>query len=218
MLDVAAAYVNVLRGTRALDVAQSSVVSLRSFATDVQNLYEEGNVPKNDFLAAQVALADARQREIQTSNTLEIARAVYNRLLGRPLNDPLVLEEIGPYAPQSDTETLTRLALQKRPEMAILSDQVKAFRQKAANIRAEELPQFAFSGGNGSPCSSAAPAQAMRRHISMDADVLMGLHTEKDPFCNLHQPEICSRSDGKKTKVNRRHRSETERGCQRAER
>ena len=77
-LDVATAYINVLR-------AQSSVVSLRSFAADVQNVYDEGIVPKNDLLAAKVALADARQRELQVHNTLDIARAAYNRLLGRPL-------------------------------------------------------------------------------------------------------------------------------------
>ncbi|PSH04557.1 MAG: TolC family protein [Acidobacteria bacterium] len=147
-LDVASAYINVLRAQHALAVAQSSVVSLSAFAADVQNVHKQGLVPRNDMLAAQVALADARQREIQMNNTLDIARASYNRLLGRPLTAPVQIEEITSTAVMDDAETLTRLALQKRPEMAALAEQAKAYHEKAKSTRGETLPQLAFSGGN----------------------------------------------------------------------
>jgi len=147
-LDVAAAYINVLRAQHAAEVAQSSVVSLRSFAVDVKNLQDEGLIPRNDLLAAQVALADARQREIQASNTLDIARASFNRLLGRPLTDPVLLEEITPDMITEETQALTQRAMKQRPELSTLDGQAEALRQKAASVRAGGLPQLAFSGGN----------------------------------------------------------------------
>lgn len=147
-LRVAETYIGVLRTQRALQVAQSNVISLRSLAADVQNAYDEGIVPKNDLLAAQVALADARQREIQASNNLDIARAAYNRLLGRPLTDPLALEEISPEPPVADLQIVTQQALRTRPELAALSEQAEAFRKQASSLRAAQLPQVAVSGGN----------------------------------------------------------------------
>jgi len=59
-LNVADAYVKVLRATQAVQVAASSVASLSSHSHNVANLYEKGFVAKNDLLASQVVLADAR--------------------------------------------------------------------------------------------------------------------------------------------------------------
>jgi len=147
-LDVADAYIAVLRAQRGLEVARSNVISLRSFAGDVQNAYDEGVVPKNDLLTAEVALADARQREIQVTNTLDVARATYNRLLGRPLTDPVVLEEISPEPPAADLQLITPQALRLRPELATLAEQTEAFRKRASSVRAAQLPQLAVTGGN----------------------------------------------------------------------
>ena len=147
-LRVAEAYIAVLRAQQGLQVAQSSVISLRSYAADVQNVYGEGIVPKNDLLAAEVALADARQREIQISNTLDIARAAYNRLLGRPLTDPVVLEEISPDPALTDLQVVTQQAIRTRPELAALSAETEVFRKQAASLRATQMPQLAVTGGN----------------------------------------------------------------------
>ena len=147
-LNVAEAYIGVLRAIRALEVAQSNVITLRSHAADVQNVYDEGIVPKNDLLAAQVALADARQREIQVNNSLDTARAAYNRLLGRPLTDPVGLEEISPEPPLADLQAATLLAVRIRPEIAALSEQAEAFVKQASSVRAAQLPQIALAGGN----------------------------------------------------------------------
>lgn len=147
-LSVAEAYLDVLRDQRAREVAQSSVIRLRSFAADVQALYGEGMVPKNDRLAAEVALADARQREIQASNRLDVARGAYNRLLGRPLTDPVELEEIVAEPVPDDLPALTRQAIATRPELAALAQEADAVRMQAAAVRAGQVPEVALSGGN----------------------------------------------------------------------
>ena len=93
---MAETYIGVLRSTKALEVANSHVTSLKSHKVDVKNLYEQGMVSRNDLLAAQVALADAVQSSIQVENMLDISRSAYNRLLGREFQEPVVLDELEP--------------------------------------------------------------------------------------------------------------------------
>lgn len=147
-LSVAEAYLGLLRAQRTLQVAQSNVITLRSVAADVQNVYDEGIVAKNDLLAAQVALADARQQEIRVNNSVDVARAAYNRLLGRPLTDPVALEEILPEPPSSDLQAATQQALRTRPEIAAFSSQAQSLSKQASSIRAAQRPQIALTGGD----------------------------------------------------------------------
>ncbi|MHC4178617.1 MAG: TolC family protein, partial [Planctomycetota bacterium] len=84
-LRVAEEYVEVLRAQRDVEVTRCNVRSLESHARDVELLFRHGQVPRNDLLAAQVALSNARQRAIQARNRLDAGRAAYNRRLGRSL-------------------------------------------------------------------------------------------------------------------------------------
>src|SRR4051812_15509826 len=93
-LEVAQAYLNVLRSEKILVLARSNVSSLQAHERDVRNLFREGVARRTDLLSSQVSLARARQRVIQASNEREVARAAYNRLLGRPLTAPTALEEM----------------------------------------------------------------------------------------------------------------------------
>ncbi len=148
-LRVAEAYVAVLRARRGVAVAESHVASLASHARDVENLHEQGMVPRNDRLAAQVALADARQAAIQARNALDLARAAYNRQLGRPLAEPVELADLEPFPVAGTLEQLTSRALERRPELRALGEQIRALERQAAVVRAENGPQLALSGGYG---------------------------------------------------------------------
>lgn len=149
-LRVADAYVNVLRASRMLKVTESHVASLQAHARDVGNLHEQGMVAKSDLLSVQVALADARQRQLQVANGLDLARAAYNRMLGRPLDRSVSLDELSPEATTPEPSTaLTERALERRSELAALARQIEAMRHQAAAVRGETAPQVALSGGYG---------------------------------------------------------------------
>ena len=98
-LEVARAYVDVLRASRGVAVAESNVVSLTAQARDVGNLVTQGRGIRNDLLAAQVARANAQQRKIQVRNRLSIAWATYNRYLCRPMDTVVPLEELAQEPP-----------------------------------------------------------------------------------------------------------------------
>ena len=146
-INVAESYVAVLRTTRWVEVAESNVSSLSAQVKDVTNFYDQGMITKNDLLAAQVSLADARQRLTQAQNNLNIAQASYNRLLGRHLDKAVTIDDISAEPLRPEIETLTSQALIKRPELISLSEQAESFRHQAGSVRAASWPQLALAGG-----------------------------------------------------------------------
>ena len=148
-MQVAEAYVSVLRAIRGLEVAESHVASLESHERDVLALYNQGIVARNDRLASQVSLADARQQMIQIQNNLDLAQAAFNRLLQRSLDQQTALEELSIENINETLPILTQEALDQRSELTALTKKIQAIRNQAAGVRAEDMPQIALAGGYG---------------------------------------------------------------------
>jgi outer membrane protein len=150
-LAVASAYIDVLRAESALGVADSNVATLSAHTADARNRYESGAVPRNDFLAASVALAGANQRRLQAMNALELARSAYNRLLGRDLSAPVELEseiDLAAIVPETDDlDALLEMARSRRPELAAIEANAEALREQSAAERGGTRPQLALTGG-----------------------------------------------------------------------
>jgi outer membrane protein TolC len=150
-LGVAESYVGVLRAESALAVTDATRASLAAHTRDVEDMFQNGQVPRNDLLAAAVSLADAEQRHLQADNALALAHAVYNRRLGRPLGDPVQLD---PALPPVDAqlrsarpEQLAVLAWDHRDELAVLDATRDALAARSSAARAEGRPQLALAGG-----------------------------------------------------------------------
>jgi len=146
-LAVVATYVMVLRAKRGVEVARSNVLSLEAQEKVIRIMLQRGEVPRNDLLAVQVELANARQDEIRARNGLANARAAYNRLLRRPLDNPVELAELQVPETSGPPEPLIEQGLQMRPELAALAAQANALRHQAASERAATMPQLGVEGG-----------------------------------------------------------------------
>jgi outer membrane protein TolC len=148
-LAVAEDYVGVLRSRRALAVADSNVRTLEALVSDVGAMFERELVPKNELLAVQVALADARQNRLRAANAAEIAQATYNRHIGEPLDRPAELQADvpAPAALPTDLDALIEMARERRTELAALGEQAQAYGQMAKMERARVLPQVSLTGG-----------------------------------------------------------------------
>jgi outer membrane protein len=148
-LAVADAYVGVLRARKAHAVASSNVQTLAALARDTTSMFERELVPKNELLAVQVALADARQNELRAANAAEVAAAAYNRRLGVPLDRPVELSETLalPAELSQDLPALVEQAKSRRTELAAFDAQAEAYSELARTERSRVLPQVALSGG-----------------------------------------------------------------------
>lgn len=168
-LQVAEAYIAVLRARKVLDVALSNVERLSSFARDVANRRAQGLAIRSDELAAEVSLANAQLMEIEARTDLEKANATYNRLLYRPLGAVVDLEELAPIPAETDWMALAQQALRansefdqvsepevsamigqalrERPELAGLSAQARGLSAQAESARSNVRPQLNLGGG-----------------------------------------------------------------------
>jgi outer membrane protein TolC len=150
-LAVAERYISVLRAGSAVAVAGSNVASLAAHVREVEDMFEAGSVPRNDYLAASVSLADAEQRRLQAQNALAVARASYNRALGRALDEPFELEaELPPVDSRigrQNAEALTGLALVQREEPGRLQSAADALAARAESAAATAGPQLSLTGG-----------------------------------------------------------------------
>ncbi|MCD2450398.1 TolC family protein [Methylicorpusculum oleiharenae] len=146
-MQVSAAYIAVLRLDGAVQVAQEHLSSLVEHHKDVKNLFDQDMVAKNDLLAANVEMANARQLLLQANNQLDIARAQYNQLLDRSLAEPVVVKPQFPQIPVGSLNELSTNALSQRPELLVLDKQIRALEQQAQSVAAGALPQVAVNGG-----------------------------------------------------------------------
>ena len=146
-LQVAETYISVLLAEKQLTVAESHVASLTAIADDIENMYDQGMVAKNDLLAARVSLANARQTELSARNQLDTARAAYNRLLVRPLDAPVQLDPIDFEAPEGSLAALVETAIAQRAELAALTEKMTALEKTAAATKAATGPKVFLSGG-----------------------------------------------------------------------
>jgi outer membrane protein TolC len=146
-LEIASAYLAVLRADSALQTAQQHLSHLSASAQQIEQNYQQGLVDRHDTLAANVAQLNAEQKLKQVQNQLSYAQAHYNQLLNRPFNTAVQLEAIKPHLPSGALESLTQTALAQRQELQGLNHRVNTLKQQASSVQAELLPQISANGG-----------------------------------------------------------------------
>jgi outer membrane protein TolC len=146
-MNVAEVYVAVLRGKRVLDVAQSKVNSLKGHAQDVDNRFQAEKASRNEVLAVQVSLADAQQQALRAANALEMAKAAYNRALGRIMTEAVSIADLQDDGDPASVDDLVRTAWRSRPELAELTARATAFREQASAACSKTAPQVSLQGG-----------------------------------------------------------------------
>jgi outer membrane protein TolC len=146
LLAVGQVYLEVLRAQRDLEVADQNVASLTAHEREVQGLFSQQRVPRNDLLAAKVVTAAARQDQLRQQNVLMTARARYNRTLGVPLFAEVQLEELSLARISWSLEQSLEIAWQRRPDLLQLQAARQANLFEACRLRAAGLPQVSAVG------------------------------------------------------------------------
>lgn len=141
-LGVVAAYIGVLRSDKAHKVSEENFQAIQAHYQDVEQLLKKGLVAKNDWLAAQVAVANARQQLLKVSNQHDLAMAHFNRQLGQALDTPVNVNELDISPIAHNLEELQALAQTKRLELRLLSLQQHLTDEQGALLRGENLPQL----------------------------------------------------------------------------
>jgi outer membrane protein TolC len=141
-------YIGLLEAEKNLDVARQEVKRFEAHVSDVQALYDAGEVTRSDILSAEVNLADARQKKITAQDGRELAEARVNFLLLKPMDNPLeVLDFPSPFSVIPGMDELIETAEDSRPELRILAEQITAMQGELKLRKSDHYPTVFVSGG-----------------------------------------------------------------------
>lgn len=140
-------YFSLLEAQKLFDIAQKTVTQLKAHKEVAQNYYQVGMTPLNDFLQAQVELANAEQDLIVARNNLENAESGFNLLLRRPLNTPVEIEDVLDYASfKQDLDYCLAEAEKNRLEIKVSELEVEIAQKELVLARKDYYPSIDLKG------------------------------------------------------------------------
>ncbi len=146
ILAVKQAYFRVLEADRFVEVAEKAVDSLQSHVEVARSFYNVGMIPINDLLKAEVELSNAEHDLIRAENAALIARASFNTNLARPINDPVVLEDLQSFRPETGQfSDYVEQALRQRPEMRSLEVRLEQTAQRRRLAASDYYPDISIN-------------------------------------------------------------------------
>ncbi len=141
------AYYSVLRAEKVVGVGVEAVTLLAAFEADAKNFYDVGMTAKNDFLQAQVELANTRQQLITAENELAVARANFNTLLRRPVNQPVAVLDESDFSPFTLTVDQCMAEAQKsRIDILVAQKRVAVTEREVAVAKKDYYPVVDLQG------------------------------------------------------------------------
>ncbi len=124
--DVKVAYLQTLLGEKLVQVARQNVSSLEVQKNNAEVSFKQGVAARNDVLKADVALAEAVQRERQTVKQLIVLRSALNQYMGIGLEERIQLAGIAKStSPVPGLDQLYEIAQQRRPEYLSLKESIR---------------------------------------------------------------------------------------------
>lgn len=151
--DVARACYGFLLARQRLEVLHSERAARERQLEYVQVRFELEDATRLDLLQAQVTLANLRPEILAAENDVEVAIAVVNDALGRPMDSPLdidvplVLPEPMPVV--ADPGELLRIAALHRPEFLRFSADQRVLEDQVGVTRANTLPEITANASFG---------------------------------------------------------------------
>lgn len=143
-LQVIDAYYGVIKARQLLEVARSSVASVKSLLDTTQAFFNQGMIPKNNLLEAQVRYAETEQGLISAENAVMIAEANFNLLLVRQLSEDVDIDTEIPVARQDlSLDQALQTAYDSRQEIRAAILQAENARKGMTVARSRFMPGVA---------------------------------------------------------------------------
>jgi len=145
-LSVKEAYFNILIADKGIEVAEQDVQARKANLEVSRSFHQVGLVPVNDVLRSEVELANSTENLATAKNAAKLARATFNTLLTKPVNDPVAVKDILIFKAESfDFAALTKEALENRPEMQLIEIGLLQAEQEIRLAKSKYYPEVALT-------------------------------------------------------------------------
>jgi outer membrane protein TolC len=138
------AYYNVIKARQQREVAKSNVASVKSHLDVANAFFNQGMIPKNDLLEAQVKFAQSEELLIMAENAVKLTEANMNILLQRNLMEVVNIDSEIPLTglEMSFDESLST-AMENRQEIKTTKIQVESSAKGINVARSAFMPNVA---------------------------------------------------------------------------
>lgn len=177
VLDVKQAYFQMLLAQAGVEVAARAVTAADENLRVARARVAAGVSPRFDEVQAEVSLANARQGQIRSRNSLALAQHGLNALMALPLDTVLQPRETMTVVPiRGDAAALVRRALEGRPEMVEHRARIDMALAAIEIARAGGRPMVVLSGGPsyGNPGGSSVTATGWAVTLSATVSLFDG--------------------------------------------
>ena len=143
---VTSAYYNALAARAFIQTAQGSVDTVATQLRIMNVRFQSGGALKSDILSLEVRLAQAREHLVQSQNQYQVALAALANVLGISIGDAFTVQDDSDQAldiPGQFNDGLA-FALEHRPELFKLQEQVRQSRMAIDQSRSGYLPRIDF--------------------------------------------------------------------------
>ncbi|HEX68157.1 MAG TPA: TolC family protein [bacterium] len=145
IFEVKKAYYEVLTAEKLKKVGEETLKQTKAHLKVVENFYREGMVPEVEVTRARVAVSKARELLINTENSLKLARAYFNSVLHRDMDEEVLLEDILECEEaEVELEKCIREAFLHRPELKELEERIKMGEEGIKIARSDFFPQVSL--------------------------------------------------------------------------
>lgn len=130
-------------------LVEENLNALKSHLKNTQSFLDNGLVTKNDFLKLKVEVANVELKLLETENNMQLARAMFNKTIGLPLNNQtkLNVENLSSDENKINYNELLNFAQSNRQEIGSLKFKLKALEEKKDAAQSDYYPQI-FAFGN----------------------------------------------------------------------
>lgn len=198
--EVRKTFADLLRNADAFKVHDRQAVLLKEALSAALAQYTTGKVPQADVLRAQMAVTRLNEHMIELEQERDNALAQLNVLLGRRPDEPVAVS--GSYAIPATVPTiedLERVAVEHRPELAGLRQQILRSKDEGRLMRMATKPDFTVGLGYMLMPTGTASRNAYMAELSMNLPSLNrarhdGETRQADAATEVTQAELDART------------------------
>lgn len=147
LLETNLRYLEVLDADQRLRLANEEMAQLKQHRKDAQALFDQGLIPPNDLLKAEVSLAQAELKQRRERGERQLAGSRLALLIGLSRSEELQLKEPDlPLPTELPAEQLEEVALRERPELAAARQAIHLAKEQVHLAESRFYPQLNLVG------------------------------------------------------------------------
>jgi outer membrane protein len=145
--EIRRAYWSLTSAVAVRETLDGALVQVEEHVRNVTTRVEAGAALAGELLTAQTRRSEVMLERVEAENAVRLAQLELSRLIGLPLGTQVrPVEDRESETKPFELEALTARAVEARPELSALSEQLRSLRAQLDISRGSRLPEVAFTG------------------------------------------------------------------------